>query len=255
MTDPLVPEGFRQLDVRDDFVGLIGPLWYKVEGDRIRVGLPLEPRHGNPMGWAHGGLLVTVADMVMGVGSGHATGIRWPHPTVSLSSEFVRGAKLGQWLEGTARIARRTLNFWQRTAYERTQHVGKASKDARAALAAGTAGLQIVPDSSSLQLAASIHCRVWNACSWTSLLEPCPLSLYPVSDSSLVFPPSLTPIALPAFPQELRRDGFDLCEERYLQLQPVLVEVGGWLAAGCWLGGCACGCALQADGRSGTHLS
>ena len=150
---------------------------------------------------------------------------------------------------------RRTLNFWQLTAYERTQHVGKASKDARAALAAGTAGLQIVPDSSSLQLAASIHCRVWNACSWTSLLEPCPVSLYPVSDSSLVFPPSLTPIALPAFPQELRRDGFDLCEERYLQLQPVLVEVGGWLAAGCWLGGCACGCALQADGRSGTHLS
>ena len=67
MTDPLVPEGFRQLDVRDDFVGLIGPLWYKVEGDRIRVGLPLEPRHGNPMGWAHGGLLVTVASGVFKV--------------------------------------------------------------------------------------------------------------------------------------------------------------------------------------------
>ena len=47
----------------------------------------------------------------MGVGSGHATGIRWPHPTVSLSTEFVRGARLGQWLEGTARIARRTVNF------------------------------------------------------------------------------------------------------------------------------------------------
>jgi acyl-coenzyme A thioesterase PaaI-like protein len=63
------------------------------------------------MGWAHGGLLVTVADMVMGLGSGHATGIRWPHPTVSLTTEFVRGARLGQWLEGTARIARRTVNF------------------------------------------------------------------------------------------------------------------------------------------------
>src|SRR5471032_1547762 len=107
----LVPEGFQKLVVCDDFVGLIGPLWYKVEGEKIRVGLPLEPRHGNPMGWAHGGLLVTVADMVMGAGSGHATGIRWPHPTVSLSTEFVRGAKLGQWLEGTARVARRTLNF------------------------------------------------------------------------------------------------------------------------------------------------
>ena len=111
MTDKLIPEGFRKLDVADEFVGLIGPLWFKAEGERLRVGLPLEARHGNPMGWAHGGLLVTVADMVMGAGSGHITGIRWPHPTISLSTEFVRGAKLGQWLEGTARIARRTINF------------------------------------------------------------------------------------------------------------------------------------------------
>ncbi len=115
MTDALVPEGFRKLDITDDFIGLVGPLWFKVEkdvgGEKMRIGLPLEKRHGNPMGWAHGGLLVTVAEMVMGVGSGHVTGIRWPHPTVSLGTEFVRGARLGQWLEGTARIARRTVNF------------------------------------------------------------------------------------------------------------------------------------------------
>ena len=111
MTDTRVPEGFRRLEVFDQFVDLIGPLWFRSEGEMLRVGLPLEARHGNPLGWAHGGLLVTVADMVMGVGSGHATGIRWPHPTISLSTEFVRGARLGQWLEGSARIARRTLNF------------------------------------------------------------------------------------------------------------------------------------------------
>src|SRR5262249_48447551 len=107
----LIPEGFRKLDISDEFVSLIGPLWFKAEGERLRVGLPLEPRHGNPLGWAHGGLLVTVADMVMGAGSGYATCIRWPHPTVSLSTEFVRGARLGHWLEGSARVARRTLNF------------------------------------------------------------------------------------------------------------------------------------------------
>ena len=111
MTGTPIPEGFRQVDVADDFIGLVGPLWIKAEGEALRVGLPLERRHGNPMGWAHGGLLVTVADMVMGMGSGFATGIRWPHPTVSLSTEFVRGARLGEWLEGTARIARRTVNF------------------------------------------------------------------------------------------------------------------------------------------------
>jgi acyl-coenzyme A thioesterase 13 len=106
-----VPEGFRQLDVPDEFIRMAGPLWAKPEADGLRIGLPLEERHGNPMGVAHGGLLVTVADMVMGVGSGFATGIFWPHPTISLTSEFVRGARLGQWLEGKARIARRTVNF------------------------------------------------------------------------------------------------------------------------------------------------
>jgi acyl-coenzyme A thioesterase PaaI-like protein len=106
-----VPEGFRQLDVPDEFIRMAGPLWAKAEEDGLRIGLPLEKRHGNPMGWAHGGLLVTVADMVMGIGSGFATGIFWPHPTISLTSEFVRGARLGQWLEGRARIARRTVNF------------------------------------------------------------------------------------------------------------------------------------------------
>ena len=111
MIDKLTGDGFRKLEVTDAFLGLIGPLWFKAEGDSLRVGIPLEQHHGNAMGWAHGGLLVTMADMVMGAGSSHATEIRWPHPTVSLSTEFVRGARLGQWLEGTARIARRTTNF------------------------------------------------------------------------------------------------------------------------------------------------
>ena len=30
---------------------------------------------------------------------------------MSLTTEFVRGAKLGQWLEGSARVARRTVNL------------------------------------------------------------------------------------------------------------------------------------------------
>ncbi len=111
MTETLVPDGFRKLDVPDEFIRLAGPLWFKAEADGLRIGLPLEKKHGNPMGWAHGGLLVTVADMAMGVGSGFATGIFWPHPTISLGSEFVHGARLGQWLEGKARIARRTVNF------------------------------------------------------------------------------------------------------------------------------------------------
>ena len=106
-----IPEGFQAFNPGDDFVGLIGPLYIKPEDDGLRVGLFIERRHSNPMGIAHGGLLMTLADMVMGVGCGFLTGIRFPHPTVSMNSDFVRGPKVGTFVEGKARIARKTRNF------------------------------------------------------------------------------------------------------------------------------------------------
>lgn len=109
--EPAVPEGFAILDLPDSFLATAGPLYARWDADGPRIGLRLESRHGNPMGIAHGGLLVTVADMVMGIGSGFVTGIRWPHPTISLNCDFVRGARLGLWLDGKARVARRTANF------------------------------------------------------------------------------------------------------------------------------------------------
>lgn len=106
-----VPEGFQAFSPGDDFIGLIGPLFLKLEEDGPRIGLPIEQRHSNPMGIAHGGLLMTIADMVMGVGCGFLTGIRFPHPTISMNSDFVRGPRVGTFVSGKARIARKTRNF------------------------------------------------------------------------------------------------------------------------------------------------
>jgi acyl-coenzyme A thioesterase 13 len=106
-----VPDGFQSFAPGDDFVGLIGPLFLKLEEDGPRIGLLLEQRHSNPMGIAHGGVLMTLADMVMGVGCGFLTGIRFPHPTISMNSDFVRGPKTGTFVSGKARIARKTRNF------------------------------------------------------------------------------------------------------------------------------------------------
>ncbi len=113
MTTPAggIPEGFRPLDVFDDFVRLVGPLYVRLEPDGPRLGLLLEPRHGNPLGIAHGGCLVTLADMVMGVGCGFATGVAATHPTITLNTDFVRGARIGNWIDGKAVITRRTPNF------------------------------------------------------------------------------------------------------------------------------------------------
>lgn len=107
----VIPDGFIQLDMADDFVRLVGPLYVKLEPDGPRVGLLLEHRHGNPLGIAHGGCLVTLADMVMGFGCGFATKTAGVHPTITLNSDFVRGARIGHWIDGKAVITRRTPNF------------------------------------------------------------------------------------------------------------------------------------------------
>jgi uncharacterized protein (TIGR00369 family) len=106
-----VPEGFTAFDPKDDFVGHVGPLYVKFEDDGARVGILVEKRHSNPMGVAHGGMMMTLADMVLGIGCGFITGFRFPHPTISLNCDFVRGPRIGSFVEGKARIARRTRNL------------------------------------------------------------------------------------------------------------------------------------------------
>ena len=64
MTDALVPPGFRPLDVRDDFVGLIGPLWFKVDGDAIRLALRGVHQQGGAKGISADDAIARVVDMV-----------------------------------------------------------------------------------------------------------------------------------------------------------------------------------------------
>jgi uncharacterized protein (TIGR00369 family) len=106
-----VPDGFEPFSPRDDFIGYNGPLWLKPQADGLRVGLLIEQRHCNPMGVCHGGMMMTLADMVMGMGCGFITKLRFPHPTISMNCDFIRGPKAGQFVEGMARISRRTRNL------------------------------------------------------------------------------------------------------------------------------------------------
>ncbi|MBI1260940.1 MAG: PaaI family thioesterase [Rhizobiales bacterium] len=110
MTDDLleehdmpIPEGYQQLNWLRGFGRQIGPLYEKIdtEGAYVRAFL-VEEHHTNGMGNCHGGMLMSFADMAFG----HAVSIRlhryWV--TVRLLTDFVSGAKLGEWVEGTGVI-------------------------------------------------------------------------------------------------------------------------------------------------------
>lgn len=109
-----VPDGFVPYKEPSPFLDRVGPL-YERGGDAAEfvLGLLVLDHHCNRRGFAHGGLLVTLADIALG-----KTGERRSDPpasllTASLAFDFVGVARRGEWVEARCDFHRtgRTLAF------------------------------------------------------------------------------------------------------------------------------------------------
>lgn len=108
-----VPDGFFRVQRRSPFLDLLGELHVLDDDGQPVYGLRIRPEHANNRGAAHGGVLATVADLVLGYTTAFATDPPLPLTTASLSVDFVGAAQVGEWLEGRAEIVRtgRSLAF------------------------------------------------------------------------------------------------------------------------------------------------
>jgi acyl-coenzyme A thioesterase PaaI-like protein len=88
------------------FTGLIGPLWFRREGDDIVFGVRAEAKHCNVRGVVHGGLMMTLLDHVMGAHVWRVAG-KAASATVSLNTDFTASARTGDWIEVRSRMTRR----------------------------------------------------------------------------------------------------------------------------------------------------
>jgi uncharacterized protein (TIGR00369 family) len=116
--DPLVPaaaavpEGFRPVRIGGLFVAHNGPLFARIVGGRVQLGFRVEPRHTNPLGICHGGMLATFADMLIPCASMvHPGQERRFLPTISLQVDYMGSAPLGGWVQGEGEILRTTRNL------------------------------------------------------------------------------------------------------------------------------------------------
>jgi len=99
------PAGWHPLPARSAFARLVGPFYGPQEaGPPFRRALLVAERHANRRGIAHGGMLSAFADMLLG--ETIARSQAGAAVTVRLVSDFVAPARLGEWLEGEARIVR-----------------------------------------------------------------------------------------------------------------------------------------------------
>lgn len=102
---PPIPEGFRVL--YSNFMTHIGPVWYRADADGCSLIVDMKPHHLNGGGTVHGGMLMSLADTLLGrtisavLGDGKAA-------TVSLNCDFLSAAKVGERLTGRGRITRQT---------------------------------------------------------------------------------------------------------------------------------------------------
>jgi uncharacterized protein (TIGR00369 family) len=101
------PPGFKRLTWDTGFFGQIGPLFYRRrEGQAGVMGFRIEPHHTNNMGFCHGGMLVTFADMAWGVAMNPKDKTE-AFVTARLTCDFLGSGKIGDFVEGHGELLNR----------------------------------------------------------------------------------------------------------------------------------------------------
>ena len=103
MTDQDVPDGFEPLTGGGGFVDLAGPLHL---GPDKTVGVRVEDRHLNAAGTVMGGFLATLVDVSFGRAIREDAEGDAKVATVSLTTDYLRPAPAGAWLEARTEVER-----------------------------------------------------------------------------------------------------------------------------------------------------
>ena len=101
-----VPDGYRHYSGPSAAEDNIGPFFYRKNGDRLDLLMLAGDKHANGMGAVHGGVLLAYADYVATMLA--LQGVDEHCLTVSLNSDFLAGARVGDRIEGGGEIVRRT---------------------------------------------------------------------------------------------------------------------------------------------------
>jgi len=97
-----VPDGYVPYSRTSNYLALIGPVYEAADGTGI--GLRIDDRHTNARGFCHAGLLVALADVVIGHTAQRAAAPGSSLVTASLTTDFISSARSGDWVRGEAAI-------------------------------------------------------------------------------------------------------------------------------------------------------
>ena len=105
----LQEQGWKLLTT-EGFFSTIGPLWSRQVDETWEYGLHVEPHHTNPLGIAHGGMLMTLMDQAISMIAWSEAG-RKPCATVQLDSHFLSPAKAGDFIVARTEVSRKSMSL------------------------------------------------------------------------------------------------------------------------------------------------
>jgi uncharacterized protein (TIGR00369 family) len=101
-----VPEGFVPWENQGPYLEYIGPIHVAERDGEMVLGLRAEERHANHRGTVQGGLLSTFADFTLGRAIDQDADDDKDRATVSLTVDFLKPAKPGDWIEARGKVDR-----------------------------------------------------------------------------------------------------------------------------------------------------
>jgi uncharacterized protein (TIGR00369 family) len=101
-----VPAGFVPYPNQGPFLEHIGPIHVREGANELTLGLRVEERHVNHRGTVQGGLLSTFADFALGRAIEQDADDDKDRATVSLTVDFLKPGKPGDWIESRTRVDR-----------------------------------------------------------------------------------------------------------------------------------------------------
>ncbi|MDB5445980.1 MAG: thioesterase [Phenylobacterium sp.] len=100
------PPGYVMDPWQRGFGRTVGPFYRRQDaGGGCTIGFRVEEHHANGLNNCHGGMLVSLADMAWGHVGEKPEG--WGWVTVRLVTDFLSGAKMGEWVEAASELIAR----------------------------------------------------------------------------------------------------------------------------------------------------
>ena len=107
--ESLLADGWQPIET-SGFIGLIGPILYKIDGDTIRFGFIAEPKHENRRGVVQGGMIAAFADRTLAMAC-HRANNDLPQATIELSVRYIDAVYVGEFVQSVCEVVRKTRSI------------------------------------------------------------------------------------------------------------------------------------------------